>query len=533
LSRNLDKKTLCWSRNLDKNPLITRKNLVLIGIGMDKSATLLLVLFFLTASCLIKPLPAKAESRTIVVPDDYPTISSAIGNATDGDTIFVKKGTYEENPLKINKTLSLIGEGADSTKISFDPPYTDVTISIYERYRFYEEPIKVYADGFRMSGFTIVTTGGYIVMNGNGTRITDNKIAIGMFVQGSYLNILENTFSAGVSMSGSYCNISGNNMVGSGIWIREGLCNIISSNNIKGGGIEVEGGASCLIYDNNLTGSPYGSFSVSGNDNIVSRNIVDHLELGLKVSGLNNLVFSNRITHCGEGLYPGAGNTYFANYVANNLWGIYAEGVVLNPLGNLSTIYHNNFIGNTYQVTTFPREYETDYFDNGKEGNYWSDYAGTDADGDGIGDTPYVIDANRSDRYPLMAPFDIDSVIVELPEWASSPIVRLISPENTTYTSANVTLNFTVNKQTSWMGYSLDGQETVTVTGNTTLAGLSWGLHNVTVYAKDLLENTGNSDTVWFSTVEPFPTTLVAVASGASIAIIGIGLLIYFKKRKR
>ena len=83
------------------------------------------------------------------------------------------------------------------------------------------------------------------------------------------------------------------------------------------------------------------------------------------------------------------------------------------------------------------------------------------------------------------------------------------------------------------MGYSLDGQETATVTGNTTLTGLSWGLHNVTVYAKDLFENTGNSDTIWFSIAEPFPTTLVAVASGASIAIIGIGLLIYFKKRKR
>ena len=35
-------------------------------------------------------------------------------------------------------------------------------------------------------------------------------------------------------------------------------------------------------------------------------------------------------------------------------------------------------------------------------GNYWSDYTGTDADGDGIGDTTYIIDTTNEDRYPLM-----------------------------------------------------------------------------------------------------------------------------------
>jgi len=39
-------------------------------------------------------------------------------------------------------------------------------------------------------------------------------------------------------------------------------------------------------------------------------------------------------------------------------------------------------------------------------GNYWSDYAGVDADGDGIGDTPYIIDDNNIDHYPLMDPFN-------------------------------------------------------------------------------------------------------------------------------
>jgi hypothetical protein len=84
------------------------------------------------------------------------------------------------------------------------------------------------------------------------------------------------------------------------------------------------------------------------------------------------------------------------------------------------------------------------------------------------------------------------------------------------------------------VGYSLDGQDNVTVTGNTTITGLTSGLHNVTVCARDEFGNTGASGTIYFTIAkepEPFPTTLVATASAASVAIIGIGLLVYFRKR--
>jgi N-acetylneuraminic acid mutarotase len=111
------------------------------------------------------------------------------------------------------------------------------------------------------------------------------------------------------------------------------------------------------------------------------------------------------------------------------------------------------------------------------------------------------------------------------------PMVSLSSPENTNYDCNNVSLAFTVNKPASWMGYSLDGQDRVTVTGNATLPSLTSGAHTLTVYAKDTYSNTGSSETITFSVEEPFPTMLVAVVGG-TVAAFSLVSLVYFKKRK-
>ena len=99
----------------------------------------------------------------------------------------------------------------------------------------------------------------------------------------------------------------------------------------------------------------------------------------------------------------------------------------------------------------------------------------------------------------------------------------------------DVSLDFTVNKPVSRIEYSLDGQENLTVTGNTTLTELSNGFHNVTIFARDEFGNYGVSDAFFNIEVpapETFPTTLVlaSVIVVLVVALAGAGFLLYRKR---
>jgi len=76
-------------------------------------AALLLLLCFSTTISLVAVKPAKAEGKTIIVPQDFATLNAAIDNASQGDTIFVKNGVYMEN-LVIDKPLTIMAESAST-----------------------------------------------------------------------------------------------------------------------------------------------------------------------------------------------------------------------------------------------------------------------------------------------------------------------------------------------------------------------------------------------------------------------------------
>ncbi len=122
---------------------------------------------------------------------------------------------------------------------------------------------------------------------------------------------------------------------------------------------------------------------------------------------------NNTITDCALSdnivgiLLSGDSNTITNNYIARNEEGIFfgVNNPGDEPLNIILT--HNSFVDNIVHFSgCFCEGYNTTEtvhtWDDGEEGNYWSDYNGTDADGDGIGDTPYVIDVQNKDRHPFM-----------------------------------------------------------------------------------------------------------------------------------
>ncbi len=113
------------------------------------------------------------------------------------------------------------------------------------------------------------------------------------------------------------------------------------------------------------------------------------------------------------------------------------------------------------------------------------------------------------------------------------PNVSILSVQNKTYKTPDITLNFKVDEPVLQTSYSLDGQGNVTIAGNITLNGLSNRVHNVTVYVTDNAGNVGTSETIYFNVEVPVPIpTTIVIAPIASVAVVGVGLLVYFKKRK-
>jgi len=144
-------------------------------------------------------------------------------------------------------------------------------------------------------------------------------------------------------------------------------------------------------------------------NNVTIKNLnIWNFYIGMYVWTFNNTISDNSVTENIVGiLLSGDSNTIMDNNIADNDEGIFFG--VNNPAQVLLHIVltGNSFVNNGVHFSgcTCQEYNETEAihtWDNGERGNFWSNYNGTDANRDGLGDTPYVIDIKNQDRFPLM-----------------------------------------------------------------------------------------------------------------------------------
>lgn len=195
-----------------------------------------------------------------------------------------------------------------------------------------------------------------------------------------------------------------------GIVLEGGGNNTIYDNivhdNAAYGSIEVIGSTNNRIYNNIAYLNEWGISMNKGSNNLIQNNTVYSNDLGIHLdwTSKGNNILDNNVTNCDEGIAlrnTATNNKIANNAISNNNQGIYVEFSYNN------LFHHNSLINNTNQAY----DDGTNSWDNGVEGNYWSDYEEKYPNAtkmDGILDTPYEIPGgDNQDNYPLVEPFTL------------------------------------------------------------------------------------------------------------------------------
>jgi nitrous oxidase accessory protein len=333
----------------------------------------------------------------VCVSCEVKSITKGVALAADYDTLLIKKGTYKEFNILIDKPLTLLGQNY---------PVIDGEEQ--------GEIIRIVSDNVTLDGLFIINVG---------TSYTSDYAAIRVVRSKNFLIqnvVLEKLFFGIYLEKSNHGKVYHNKIIGDAVdeynsgngiqlWYSH---NIEVDHNIVQGvrdGIYLEFSDHITINNNESTNNlRYGLHFMFSNDDVYTNNTFERNGAGVAV------MFSKRIKMMGNTFRQNwgtaafgmllkeindaeiVGNTFEENTIGINIEGsnriVYKNNNFVNngwAIKVLGACYTNSFINNNFLYNSFDISYNSKLNDNKFEKNYWSNYTGYDLDKDGIGDVPY------------------------------------------------------------------------------------------------------------------------------------------------
>ena len=407
--------------------------------------------------------PAKAQSGQIIINPDGSISSPVPANITNHDNITYTFNGNNYLPIVVERNNIIInGEGytlqAPGSNGFSLLGVNDITIKNTTITNSYDGIFLHFSSGNVLSGNNITGNSweGVWLDHSDSNDLSDNNLTAnrwyGIVLYDSDRNAL------------SHNNLTANSKFS--IWLSLSSNNVLSGNNAtatNGCGVRLDSSSFNVLSGNSFDDNSYeGILADYSDNNTLIGNDVTANSLGgicLYYSCDNNTLSGNNITENGySGILLG-GSSSDNILSGNNITSNSGCGIRLESSSG-NTFQHNN-LDNAQQVYDYSWDHSgypasINMWDNGypSGGNYWSDYSGEDCysgqhqdrlGSDGIGDTPYWIDASNGDHYPFMQPSG----------WENHPIS--IESNATVYVTdkayGTATLNFTVSGPSGKIGY--------------------------------------------------------------------------------
>jgi parallel beta-helix repeat protein len=283
--------------------LYSAKSFVGVPKTKQKWAVTVLLLSILFILAGFPEQTVHAQSETIVVPDSYASIQEAVDAASDGDTVYVKRGTYQGSVF-VNKSISLIGQDRETTVIKADATVSDTAVLIRH-------------DNVNMTGFTVIPAGGTIYargvhllhvshcnFSGNIVKLTGYRQAVWLY--GSSENIISGNIVSDNYYGITIQNSHGNNVSG----------NVVEKNDY---GIILKGSQNNILSENRVSKNGWVGIKIEANNNTIESNVVKNHEEGILLLGNENTLRNNTIADNVFNFRVGTSHQSGASYLVNDV----------------------------------------------------------------------------------------------------------------------------------------------------------------------------------------------------------------------